>query len=217
MDLHAKLELFFRLFARRPDVHVWVSRVIPRASPAPQLPADADALLGTRSSCFAWSFDPPEPGDERPEGNGGRLWLDAGHGEGWQSQDERWLDGVASSLLIDDVVAEGLGLLVVDEGGAITDARPAFHDANDEALYRYASLEDYLTQGARKGFVWYWASPGSRDAADVLEQLHEGSLPAGTEPAVLRARLEAQGAALEEAEALWRWLGDDARLLVPAG
>jgi hypothetical protein len=211
MHLRERLASYLRLFAKRTDVHV--SRCEWGAPAAvPELPPGEIAdFLGAATLHFTWSFEAGEP----PQGSGGHLFLAADHERKWEGSDGRWLERASSSLLIDHMVDEGLGLLVVDDGDAIAQAKPAFFDANDDRLIRFASLEAYLTQGARRAFAWYWQNDDNAQWSELLERLRGASLEAGAGEDALVDRLRAQGASDAEARALCAWLGDDARVLVP--
>lgn len=213
MNLHERLAAYVRLFGKRPDIHLWHSDWgTPTA--VPTLPSgEMEALFGRSTLRFAWSLE--RPYGEQPQGDGGHLFLSAEHESEWQSSDRRWLDGVSSSLLVDRMVDEGLGLLVVEEGHDLAQAKVAFFDANDDRLIRFEGLEAYLTLGARRGFAWYWQNDDNSEWPDLLARLREGSIDAGTSADALIAALCGQGATDAEARALVEWLGDDARILVP--
>jgi hypothetical protein len=208
--LHERLALYLRLFAKRGDIHI-VHHEVGKPAAVPELPPGEIAdLLGTSTMRLAWSF---EAGGGW-SGVGGQVFLAADHEKQWQDSSGRWLDGVSSSLLFDDMVEEGLGLLVVDEGDSVAEAKTAFYDANDDRLIRFESLEAYLTQGARRGFAWYWQNDDNSEWPDLLDRLRTGSLADTSEQALLTG-LARQGATDAEAQALVAWLGADSRLLIP--
>jgi len=102
--------------------------------------------------------------------------------------------------------AEGTGQsawLVVGE--------PPFVVWDVEAVARFGSLTEYLTEGARRGFC----SEPSWQRRDGASRLARHSLPTSTPIEAIRAALLARGAGLADAAALIEWLGADAALLVP--
>lgn len=215
MELQARLAAYLRLFGQRPDLHLWRSEWGTPAS-VPELPAHASLLSGMTLR-FAWSVEPSYESPGFPgSGYGGQLFLSACHERGWEGPDGRWLEGASSSLLVDMMVEEGVGLLVVDEGQEIAQAQVGFYDANDDRLIRIGSLEDYLTLGARRAFAGYWQNDDNSEWPDLLAKLLTNSLPSGATPEALIAALSSRGASDAEAQALVSWLGDDARILVPS-
>lgn len=212
--LAQRLRIYLRLFAARDDLHVWVHTWETPTQPGEPLPDEPAAFLRDHALRFAWSFEPPYA--TLPSGDGGRLLLHPGHGEGWLTAQERWLEGMDASLLIDACVEEGLTFLAIPEGASTQDATPVFYNANDETLRPFDSLEDYLTQGARRAFTWYWQADPPDESDALLQRLDAASLPARSGDQALLDGLQRQGASSEEAAALLAWLGDDARRLIPA-
>lgn len=211
--LAERLRLYLQLFANRPDLHVWVHTWETPAAPGEPLPHEPAAFLHDHSVRFAWSFEPPY--GDLPSGDGGRLLLHPGHGEGWLTSNQRWLEGMDASLLIDACVEEALTFLAVPEGSSTQDAVVTFYNANDETLRPFDSLEDYLTQGARRAFTWYWQADPPYESDDLLARLDAASLPANSDAEAILSGLQRQGASPEEAATLLAWLGDDARRLIP--
>ena len=214
MELQERLAAYLRLLGQRPDLHLWRSEWGTPAS-VPELPAHA-ALLSGMTLRFAWSVEPSDASPGFPgAGYGGQLFLSACHEAGWTGSDGRWLEGASSSLLVDMMVEEGLGLLVVDEGQEIAQAQLGFYDANDDRLIRIGSLEDYLTLGARRAFAGYWQNDDNSEWPDLVARLHASSVASGTAPEALTTALISRGASDAEAQALVAWLGDDVRILLP--
>ncbi|MBK8266435.1 MAG: hypothetical protein IPK80_34545 [Nannocystis sp.] len=211
MELQERLAAYVRLFGQRPDLHLWRSEWGTPAS-IPELPESA-GFLSRATLRFAWSFEPPY--GEKPQGDGGHLFLSACHDRGWEGPDGRWLAGASSSLLVDMMVEEGIGLLVVDEGHELAQGQMAFYDANDDRLIRLGSLEQYLTLGARRGFAWYWQNDENFQWLDLVARLHASSLGSGSTEEALVSALTSRGASELEARALVAWLGDDVRILIP--
>ncbi len=90
-----------------------------------------------------------------------------------------------------------------------------------EFLYVYdnprwmGSLTDYLTLGARRGFVSYWPNivPGLHNTpADSLATLRKHSLDDKTPKDDLLSRLRKRGVDEVRAQDLWDWLGSDLAL-----
>lgn len=106
--------------------------------------------------------------------------------------------------------------------------RPPFiyyHDG-DEGI-AFASLDEYMTLGARHAFLRGWQSAvvdpkgkkkvGARAAVPALKALRARGLAPGLPREELARRLEARGVEKTMAEDLIAWLGDDVLLLFPAG
>jgi hypothetical protein len=64
--------------------------------------------------------------------------------------------------------------------------------------------------------VWYWQKRGYWEADALVARLTAGSLPSTTPADEVVAGLQARGLDPTEAQALQRWLGPDAVLLLPA-
>lgn len=214
MNLSCRLRLYIRLFAKRPDVHVW-DATWSDVSAVPELPSEA-SFLGEQSVRFVWGFEEGSA-DAHPSAEGGVLHLHPGHDQddGWRDAERFPLDGVEKSLMLDCLVEEATTHLVAAPGQSVRDAVPAFYNANDESVRRFDSLESYLTLGARRAFAWYWPNEDQGETDEVLARLNEGSLAADAGLDAVRAGLLAQGASPNEADALLAWLGHDARILVP--
>lgn len=225
VPLHELLVAYFDLLAARPDITVREHEVgvggLLTDDDARQLPAEvADFYRACDGVRFTWIFtDHLDEADRFSPGHrGGRLNLEpiGARGVRWWPRDE-WAHGeYAQSLVLDAMVEEGRARLVYDEGEAPADARVVFDAATRPDLVAMGSLRDYLTHGARRGFVWYWQLPGSWEAEDLLSRLRALSLPVETPVPEVLAALERRGATAAQARALYDWLGVDVLLLVPA-
>jgi hypothetical protein len=226
LPLHALLVTYFDLLARRPDLSVREHEVgvggLLAEDDARQLPVDVAAFYRACDGIrFTWVFrDHLEDADKFSPGyRGGRLNMHpfGASGVRWWPRDE-WAHGeYAQSLVLDQMVEEGLARLVFDEGETPAEARVVFDIANRPDLIPMGTFNNYLTTGARRGFVWYWQNSGYWEAEDLLGRLRALSLPAETPVPEVLAALEQRGATPEQARALHVWLGVDVNLLLPRG
>ena len=117
--------------------------------------------------------------------------------------------------MFDDLVAEGSTMLSYDPGEDPTEAILVFDDANDVQRYPMGTVSEYLTQGARLGFVWYWPRTTYWEARAFTKRLFDASLPRSTPAPEVVAALVAKGLSAAEAAGMVAWLGEDAVILLP--
>ncbi len=219
------LRLWIRLFAQRPDIHVRTNTHGAPTSTATvaaltqRLPPDILALAagsGPLHFCYVFA-DQREGMDGSSEGyNGGRINLVGFKHFRWWDRPAEW-DFVSfkAQAMFDELQAEGSTMLSHDPGESETDALLVFDDANDCERHPMGTSEEYLTQGARRGFVWYWPKLEYWEANDFVAKLFKGSIPRTSTEAAIRSGLVARGLDAAEADSMWRWLGRDAVLLIP--
>ena len=219
------LRLWIRLFAQRPDIHVRTNTHGAPTSTATvaaltqRLPPDILALAaGSGPLHFCYVFADQREGMEgSSEGyNGGRINLVGFKHFRWWDRPAEW-DFVSfkAQAMFDELQAEGSTMLSHDPGESETDALLVFDDANDCERHPMGTSEEYLTQGARRGFVWYWPKLEYWEANDFVAKLFKGSIPRTSTEAAIRSGLVARGLDAAEADSMWRWLGRDAVLLIP--
>lgn len=221
MTVPKLLMLWFRLFAKRGDVFV---RHCELGAPASnktmkrleeQVPAEWLAVRETLGAVrFAWVFQRNKSAmHEFSEGyNGGRLALvDPEKFQWWPIQNwqkERY--DFYREALFDEFVAEGLTKLEYKKRQKPAEATLVFDNANDCVRHPVGTPLEYLTNGARSAFTWYWQV---RPNNEFTASLYEASLPIDASPADIEAHLVSLGATEDEARALQRWLGSAAVLL----
>ncbi len=89
-----------------------------------------------------------------------------------------------------------------------------FDDANDVQRYPMGTVNEYLTNGAKLGFVWYWPRREYWEAREFTKRLFDASLPRSTSAPEVVAGLVDKGLSEREAEAMVAWLGEDAVILL---
>ena len=219
------LRSWIRLFAQRPDIHVMKNTsgaptsTATVASLAQRLPPEVLALAADSGPLhFWWVFaDQRENIGGSSEGhNGGRINLVGFKHFRWWDRPTDW-DWVTfkAQAMFDELQAEGSTMLSYDPGQSESKAMLVFDDANDVERHPMGTVESYLTDGARRGFVWYWPKLDYWEANDYVARLFKKSIPRTTPGPAIRAGLMARGLDAAEAEAIWRWLGRDAVLLLP--
>ncbi len=114
---------------------------------------------------------------------------------------------------------------VQEEGVDKKDATIAFHGSAPEDTVRWDNFEDYLTDAAKHGFIWFWQRGGGGGGVDSLAFLLDNSVDPSTPRDELRHLLVEQGEKIEDffevdvteevAEELIEWLGDRVVLLLP--
>ena len=219
------LRSWIRLFAQRPDIHVMKNTsgaptsTATVASLATRLPPEVLALAAESGPLhFWWVFaDMRESIGGSSEGhNGGRINLVGFKHFRWWDRPTDW-DWVTfkAQAMFDELQAEGSTMLSYDPGQSESKAMLVFDDANDVERHPMGTVESYLTDGARRGFVWYWPKLDYWEANDYVARLFKKSIPRTTPGPAIRAGLMARGIDAAEAEAIWRWLGRDAVLLLP--
>ncbi len=216
---------YLRVFAQRPDVFVvdhdlgapTTSRTLLRMHG--QVPPEVLALASHIGSLeFTWVFDDVK--DQRhgssPGYNGGRLCLRGLENFHWGKRpaDWDWVEFDAQAMF-DDLVAEGTTMLSYDPGESPTEAILVFDDANDVQRYPMGTVTEYLTRGAKLGFVWYWPRTTYWEARNFTKRLFDASIPRGTAKPKVVAALVAKGLSEAEAKGMVAWLGEDAVILLP--
>lgn len=152
--------------------------------------------------------------------NGGHLNLIGINNFRWYPM-EKWqkeADGIEfkATGMFDSLQAEGYCDLSYDEGETSRDAGVVFDDSNDVSRTPIGSVEFYLTQGARSGFVWYWPKAGYWEAEKFKTRLFDRALPRDTAREVVEKKLVEQGLDAGMARAMYAWLGPDSVILLHA-
>jgi hypothetical protein len=216
---------YLRVLAQRPDVFVvdqhlgapTSSRTLLRLHGA--VPPEVLALASHIGSLeFTWVFDSDKDGREGfSKGyKGGRLCFPGFESfRFWKRPAEwDWVD-FDSQAMFDDLVAEGSTMLSYDPGQDPTEASLVFDDSNDVERYPVGTVSQYLTRGAKLGFVWYWPRADYWEARDFTQRLFDASLPRTTPAAEVVAALVDKGLPQAEAAGMVAWLGEDAVILLP--
>ncbi|MCY1056318.1 hypothetical protein [Nannocystis sp. SCPEA4] len=209
------LRCWCRVFAERPDVHVLHATADRPGSAdalaalAPRLPAHALALAAELGSLhFSWIFkDKRDESD--PGSNGGRINLVGFDKLRWCAEDDCY------DAKFDELQPEGSVFLRHELDATPADARLFFINPGSEPR-DLGTVESYLAHGAGRAFVWYWQKLGYWEADALVARLTAASLPSTTPADEVVAGLQARGLDPVEAQALQRWLGPDAVLLLPA-
>jgi hypothetical protein len=131
----------------------------------------------------------------------------------WPKQDWEEDFDYDSNLIFDYMADEGYAEYAYDPGEGPKDAKITFMNHNDVERYFMGSLNSYLQEGAKNAFVWYWQVQ-SWTGQNALDELKRRSIPSKISQKELLKQLEAKGCSKEETEALWKWLGSDAHILV---
>ncbi len=213
---------YLRVFEQRPDVHVYDKKMGAPASNTTLLgkhgrvPPELLALsteLGALE--FNWVFEDFKGEREgRSKGyNGGRMQLQGLDTFRWWPIQEwrKEYEGFEADAMFDEFVAEGLAMLSHDPGQDPASATLVFDNANDCTREVLGTINDYLRNGARAGFCWYWQMGGE---GGFTERLYMNSLPKSTPAATILELLEAKGLSATEAASLQKWLGDDIVILL---
>ncbi|MCA9658189.1 MAG: pentapeptide repeat-containing protein [Myxococcales bacterium] len=216
---------YIHVLGQRPDVFVYDTRIGAPLSKAGLLayhkgaPKEWLALASEVNSLeFNWVLAAKK--GERHESskgyNGGRCELVGLPAPGyicWHRIPEwrKEYDDYEAEASFDDFVAEGRTVFSYDPGQRPEQARLVFDDANDCERHELGSLEDYFTDGARAGFVWYW-QVGS--GGEFRQALLDSSIARDTSPATIVRLLEGKGLTPAEARAMVKWLGDDVVILL---
>ena len=211
------LRCWIRVFSTRPDIHVLHDTVgapvsaSTLAALASLLPADVHAFAAESGPLhFCWVFaDRLAEVAQSEEGyNGGRINL-----VGFEAV--RWYPSFArgSAMMFDELQPEGSSFLFHDRDSSPSAAAISFHNLSDR--YNQGGVASYLTAGAASAFVWYWPKRGYWEAEALVARLAAASLPRTTPADEVVAVLRARGLDELEAQAVQRWLGPDATLLLP--
>jgi hypothetical protein len=210
------LRCWCRVFAKRPDVHVLHATADPPASAATlaalasRLPAHVHALAAELGSLhFCWAFEDAldEAGSRTLGFNGGRVNLCGFEPLRWYAEPDSF------DASFDVLQPEGSTILRHEAGATPADARLFFMNSGSEPR-ALGTVESYLTYGAQCAFVWYWQKLGYWEAEAFLARLKAASLPSTTPADEVVAGLCARSLELAEAQAIQRWLGPDAVLLL---
>lgn len=219
------LMCWLRVFAKRPDVHVVKNEL--------GAPADAATLLRYHDRVppyllalfadvgplhFWWIFQQHKHRlKDHSEGyHGGRINLAGLANLRFYENHDDEDAGYAGQTMFDSLQAEGSTMLAYDREEKPTDAILVFDDANDCERYAMGNALEYFTPGARRGFVWYWQKADYWEARGFTALLFLHSLPRTTEESVVLHGLIEKGLSESEAQAMVRWLGEDAVILLPA-
>lgn len=212
------LRCWIRVFSRRPDIHVLRDTV---GSPVPvdtllalasRLPAHALALadeLGPLHFCWVFKDTLAEAGGSSVGDNGGRINLVGFEGFRWYASDDDEFQA-----LFDDLQAEGSSFLLHKAETTTGEAEIVFVHLSEQ--HPQGTIEHYLTRGAQCAFAGYWPKRGHKGAEALVARLARASLPRSTPADEIVAALRARGLDEVEAQAVQRWLGPDATLLLPA-
>lgn len=216
---------YLRLFAQRPDIHVRTNVVGAPASAGTlskaeiKVPAFALALAATVDRLhFCWVFkDKIGEMEGVSEGyNGGRINLRGLKDFRWydRPRDWNWCSFKAQAMW-DDLQAEGSTMISYDPGEQPTEAILVFDDANDVERFPMGTAAEYLTEGAKRGFTWYWQRATYWEANELTKKLYDASLPRKTPQAKVIEALVKKQLSPEEARAMVAWLGEHAVILLP--
>jgi BRCT domain type II-containing protein len=225
MTVGQLLLLYVRVFAKRPDIYVTHNVIGAPTSDRTlrrldgQVPADV-LSLGAEVGPLHFCYVLEEFKDDR-EGSsegyrGGRInllglekfrWWDRPTEWDWctYKQQEMW----------DSLQAEGSTMLSYEPDEQPHEAMLIFDDANDVERHPMGGVCEYLTIGAKRGFVWYWPKSEYWEAREFTQRLFDRSLAKTTPEKQIIAGLIEQGLSDVEAKAMHRWLGRDAVILLP--
>ena len=212
-SLFDRMKAWAQLFSKRADLR-WEQKLEIRAnrgvkSELPRgtdYPADAKAFAKS-ARYFAFSYRLKEDhGDVAADSCTGLLYLSL---EGINEKAHMLLAGQKvdpASMFLLDVDAEGTGLsawfVLGEESKIVWDV---------ESLEKFASLTEYLTEGAKRAFAYDPCWQRRRDEPALAGV----SLPMSTPLPAIRAALVDRGAKPAMADDLIQWLGKHAALLIP--
>jgi hypothetical protein len=216
---------YLRVFAQRPDIEVVRNvhgtpvsdkqLVRLRALLPPHIVACA-AELGALE--FTWVFkDKAAQRESFSAGyNGGRVNLTGFQGFRWHKKaaDCSW-PTFDSYAIFDNLVEEGNTQLSFEPGEKPTQAELLFSCSSEGDRAPMGTVNDYLTHGAKAGFVWYWPRSGYGEARAFTKRLFDSALPRDTPAATVIAALVEKGLTETEARGISSWLGDAAVILLP--
>jgi hypothetical protein len=233
MTVPQMLLKYLQVFIKRPDVFVTNNNHGRPASSKlllrwhKDIPAEWLAFHSEIGSLhFGWIFakDKAERSQYSEGHKGGRLVLQDPERIRWWPQQDYQKDLAKASAhynqdfkeeaLFDDFVNEGRALLSYGKKEKPVNAELIFDNTNDCVRHPMGTIFNYLTNGARVGFTWYWQS-NSRDGQEFTATLLDASLPKDTPAETIDALLQKQGLSANEAKALRTWLGDSVVILLP--
>lgn len=225
MPVGQLLVRYLRLFAQRPDIHVRTNVIGAPASAGTlskaetKVPAFAMAVAAIVDRLhFCWVFkDKMDEMEGVSEGyNGGRINLLGLKDFRWHDRptDWDWCSFKAQSMW-DDLQAEGSTLLSYDPEEEPVEAILVFDDANDVERFPMGTAAEYLTEGAKRGFTWYWQRATYWEANEFTKKLYDASLPRRTPQAKVIDALVRKKLSPDEARAMVAWLGEHAVILLP--
>jgi|GEM_PF-2090860 len=223
LPLGALVRAYLRAFARRKDV---VVRECKLSGPCPwgrlghrhrKMPHWTLSLFAELDEThFCWVFEDAKADIDKysPGYNGGLLHLASAHRFDWTKRPAAWTaETYDQDSMVDELYSEASTFLRIEPGEKKTDARLVFTDADDPQTFE--SWEEYLTRGARRGFVWYWQLPDSGVPTALVDKLYAHSLPRDTPAKTVVDKLQKLGLSSLEAEGIVAWLGQDAVILLP--
>ena len=220
---------YIHVFSQRPDVFVFdykPSGPVDNSNLeyfSRSLPPEWLAQLSEFNSLeFNWVFndDRKKERSNYSKGyNGGRinlrgvnssyiLWWDI---PDWRKEYENF----KQEATFDDFVAEGMTMYSYNPGQTSKNASLIFDNANDCERHPLGSLEDYITEGAKAAFTWYWQM-SDWEGNNFSNELYGNSIPSTTPRATVLELLKAKGCNDEEALGLCKWLGDNVNVLLHA-
>lgn len=226
LTLGELLRCYFKVFSQREDIVVtkekWdrpttTSTLLSKQGYAPD---DALTLFSEVGPVeFIWVLKErlKDAGNYSEGYNGGRLNLIGIDRFHWYGKND-WEEDLTyeGSAMFDSLQAEGSTFFSYEPDEKKTEAGLVFDDANDCSRDYVGSVESYLTDGARCGYVWYWPKSGYWEARDFTAALIENSPPTSTPAAELHAMLVARGLSADQATAMQTWLGEDVVILICA-
>ncbi len=219
MPLGQLVRAYARLFSKRHDVRVLENSLAEQEPQSDRLrmhsvfPAEAIALYEhVGRGHFRWVFADAQ---HEADTEGGRLALRGLHKLNWISRPQHWdFANYLKDVPFDELESYGSGRLSYDPGQHPRDATLVFFD-NDAADYiPYGTVDNYLTMGAKRAFVYTWQFGDGGDALLLLNRLLEQSYSVDTPAAQCADLLIQRGATEAEAKSLLRWLGERVVLLL---
>ena len=173
------------------------------------------AELGPMEWTWVFKSDHAEVGDSAEGYKGGRINLVGFKNFRWWDKPKDWdFCTFKAQSMFDELQNEGSTMLSFDPDEGQMDAILTFDDANDVERFPMGTVEEYFTQGAKRGFVWYWQRPEYHEARDFTGRLFANSLPRDTPPATIASLLVAKGLSEPEAQSMIDWLGEEVVILL---
>lgn len=235
LTLAERVKLFLRMFALRSDIYVYgewkhskAGRVPAKAAfgkPTSEkaldnlvkngtLPMEAIAFISEiNEMIFRWDFlDRTSGTTGEPQGYTGGKFNFKETLKDWYPRPDYDDDcDYVEYMVFDKYESEGMAEYSYDEGEERKDAKLYFNYSGD-GRYAMGSLEEYMTTGLTKAFTFYWQIEDEDN--EVLAELKEKSIAAGTPQDVITEKLMAKGCTKEEARCLVSWLGEGVVILI---
>lgn len=220
LPLGQLLQLYVRLFAKRRDVRV-LDKKFAKPANAKVLrrwrsltPAHVLALYESiGSGHLRWVFADAEGEHDR---DGGRLLLDGIRSLHWRARPSDWTFATFEmEAAFEPLDSYGSATMSFEPGQARTDAEIVFFDKDAAQRISWGTAEHYLTEGAKRAFVWTWQLGDSPETEHAVARLMSASVSADTPTDELETMLAKQRLTETQARALVRWLGDRVVLLLP--